>query len=84
MIDFGVVWTVLTRPATLAVLALTCALAWPLGRRRGRLGVLFVLTLGAILAATATNWLFANSVTTDMAKLIIRTLARAAETSSTR
>ena len=58
MIDFGVVWAVLIRPATLAVLALTCALAWPLGRRRGRLGVLFVLTLGAILAATATNWLF--------------------------
>lgn len=59
MIDFGVVWAVLVKPATLAVLALTLALAWPLGRRRGRLGVLFVLTLGSILAATATTRLFA-------------------------
>ena len=58
MIDFGVVWAVLIKPATLAVLGCTCLLAWPLGRRRGRLGVLFVLTLGVILAATATNWLF--------------------------
>jgi glycopeptide antibiotics resistance protein len=58
VIDFGVVWAVLSRPATLAVLAVTCALAWPLGRRRGRLGVLFVLTLGVVLAATAPNWLF--------------------------
>lgn len=49
------VWAVLIKPATVAVLAVTFVLAWPLGRRRGRLGVLFVLTLGAILAATATN-----------------------------
>ena len=55
MIDTGVFWAVLTKPATLAVLAATALLAWPLGRRRGRLGVLFVLTLGVILAATATN-----------------------------
>jgi len=58
VIDFGVVWAVLVKPATLAVLALTVALAWPLGRRRGLLGVLFVLALGVILAATTTNWLF--------------------------
>ena len=58
MINFDVVWAVLVKPATLAVLACTVVLAWPLGRRRGRLGVLFVLTLGVILTATATNWLF--------------------------
>jgi glycopeptide antibiotics resistance protein len=55
MVDTGVAWAVATRPATLAVLALTLLLAWPLGRRRGTAGVLFVLTSGAILAATATN-----------------------------
>jgi glycopeptide antibiotics resistance protein len=33
----------------------TLALAWPLGRRRGRAGVLFVLVLGGILAATTTT-----------------------------
>jgi len=58
MVDTGIAWTVATRPATLAVLALTLLLAWPLGRRRGKAGVLFVLTFGGILAATATARVF--------------------------
>ncbi|GIE98300.1 VanZ family protein [Paractinoplanes rishiriensis] len=55
MVDTVVIWNVVTAPATLAVLAATLLLAWPLGRRRGRAGVLFVLVFGGILAATATT-----------------------------
>jgi hypothetical protein len=55
MVDAGIAWAVATKPATLAVIALTLVLAWPLGRRRGPVGVLLVLTTGLILAATATS-----------------------------
>jgi hypothetical protein len=58
VVDTRIAWAVATKPATLIVLALTLLLAWPLGRRRGATGVLFVVTLGAILAATATTRLF--------------------------
>jgi glycopeptide antibiotics resistance protein len=63
MVDTGIAWAVAIRPATLAVVALTLLLAWPLGRRRGTAGVLFVLTFGTILAATATARLFHFSAT---------------------
>jgi hypothetical protein len=62
MLDPGIVWSVVTEPALLVLLALTAVLAWPLGSllaRRGRcrrgLGVLFVAVLGAVLAATTTT-----------------------------
>jgi hypothetical protein len=55
MVNFGVAWAVATKPATLLILAVTLALAWPLGRRGGPAGVLFVLVLGGILAATTTT-----------------------------
>jgi len=61
VLDTDIAWAVATRPATIALVALTLLLAWPLGRRRGRLGVLFVLTLGLVLAATATSRLFLPS-----------------------
>jgi glycopeptide antibiotics resistance protein len=55
VLNAEIIWTVVTRPALLLVLGLTVILAWPLGRRRGAAGVVFVLVLGAILAATATT-----------------------------
>jgi hypothetical protein len=55
VLNAEIIWTVTTRPALLLVLGLTALLAWPLGRRRGAAGVVFVLVLGAILAATATT-----------------------------
>lgn len=55
MIAWGSVWDGLRQPATLTVIGLAFLLAWPLGRRRGRGGVLFVLVLGLILAATTTT-----------------------------
>lgn len=55
MVNFGIAWNVATQPATLLILAVTAALAFPLGRRRGPAGVLFVLVLGVVLAATTTT-----------------------------
>jgi len=55
MVNFAVAWNVATQPVTLLILALAVALAWPLGRRGGAAGVLFVLALGVVLAATTTT-----------------------------
>jgi len=56
MVNPEIAWAVATRPETLALLLLTAMLAWPLGRRGGAIGVLFVLALGSVLAATTTTW----------------------------
>jgi glycopeptide antibiotics resistance protein len=61
VIDWGAVRDGLTWPATLTVVALTLMLAWPLGRRRGVTGVLFVVVVGLVLAATATTGVLALS-----------------------
>lgn len=57
MLTLDTVLAVLSQPALLLILAISAGLARPLGRRispgRPRLGALFVLTLGAVLAATA-------------------------------
>src|SRR5690242_20120189 len=55
MVNFDIAWAVATEPATLALLLLTLAVAWPLGRPGGAAGVLFVLALGIVLAATTTT-----------------------------
>ena len=55
MLDAAIIWNVATEPPTLAILLVTAVLAWPLGRRGGVPGVLFVLALGAVLAATTTQ-----------------------------
>ncbi|WP_433299994.1 VanZ family protein [Actinoplanes sp. CA-030573] len=55
MVDTRIAWIVATRPATIVLILLTLLLAWPLGRRRGVTGVLFVLAAGLVLAATATT-----------------------------
>ena len=49
----------LSSPVPLAVLAAAVILAWPLGRllRRGALGVILVLALGLVFAATTTTYL---------------------------
>ena len=57
MVNTEIAWAVATRPATLTLMLLTIALAWPIGRRGGATGVLFVLALGIVLAATTTGYL---------------------------
>jgi hypothetical protein len=57
VLTIGTVLAVVSQPALILILVISAALARPLGRRtspgRPRLGALFVLTLGAVLAATA-------------------------------
>ena len=57
MLNAGIIWNVVNQPALLTILAVTVVLAWPLGRwlGRGALGVVFVVILGAVLAATTTT-----------------------------
>jgi glycopeptide antibiotics resistance protein len=57
VLDSGIIWNVVAQWPVLGLLALTAALAWPLGRRlrRGPLGVTFIAVLGAVLAATTTT-----------------------------
>lgn len=57
MLDAGIIWNVADHRALLTILAATVVLAWPLGRLlgRGALGVVFVVILGATLAATTTT-----------------------------
>jgi len=57
VLDAGIIWNVVDQPTLLAVLGVTVVLAWPLGRLlgHGALGVLFVVVLGAVLAATTTT-----------------------------
>ncbi len=59
MLDSGVVWAVVSQPRLLVLLGVTVLVAGPIGVRlspgRRHLGVLFVLTLGAVLAATTTT-----------------------------
>jgi len=57
MVNLDIAWSVATEPATLFLLLLTLAVAWPLGRAGGATGVLFVLALGIVLAATTTTYL---------------------------
>lgn len=65
MLDSGIVWAVVSQPRLLVLLGLTVLVAGPIGVRispgRKRLGVLFVLTLGAVLAATVTTGEFRPS-----------------------
>jgi glycopeptide antibiotics resistance protein len=57
VLDAGIIWNVINQRALLTILGATVVLAWPLGRLlgRGALGVVFVVTLGATLAATTTT-----------------------------
>lgn len=58
MLDPRIIWSVVTEPALLVLLGLTLVLAWPIGSRLARprvLGVLFVVVLGSLLAATVTT-----------------------------
>jgi len=62
VLDLRIVWSVVTEPALLLLLALTAVLAWPVGsliaRRSGcprAFGILFAVVLGAVLAATTTT-----------------------------
>jgi VanZ family protein len=57
VLNAGIIWNVVNQPALLIILAATVVLAWPLGRlvRGGALGVVFVVILGAVLAATTTT-----------------------------
>jgi hypothetical protein len=65
MLDLGIVWHVVTEPELLAIIAGTLLVAGPLGgllaRRNGcarTVGVLFVIVVGAVLAATTTHGSF--------------------------
>jgi glycopeptide antibiotics resistance protein len=59
VLDSGIVWTVVSQPRLLVLLGVAVLVAGPIGVRlspgRKGLGVLFVLTLGAVLAATTTT-----------------------------
>jgi VanZ family protein len=65
MLDLRIVWHVVTEPELLAIIAVTLLVAWPLGtvlaRRNGcarAVGVLFVVVVGSVLAATTTHGSF--------------------------
>jgi hypothetical protein len=57
VLDTGIIWNVVDERALLTILGVTVVLAWPLGRLlgHGALGVVFVVILGATLAATTTT-----------------------------
>jgi len=73
MLDLRIVWHVVTEPELLTIIAVTLLVAWPLGtvlaRRNGcarTVGVLFVVVVGAVLAATTTHGSFGRPYALDL------------------